>query len=174
MKIKLLNIIYFLLAALLVFVACEVDNTEYSSTPSIKFLNSEVGFGFDLIGNEVKLLTLEFYLIDGDGDFGLPESPEPPYVGDSAFNYFFDLYYIENSELILSPILEDSAKYYRIPYLPTYGLDPTLKANVYIDYEFTKTLFPYDSVMFAFYVMDRAFNKSNVEWTDTIVFTSGL
>lgn len=162
-----------LIIAASVFWACEVDSNNYSVIPNVEFVNAEASFSVDILGNETKKVSLEFYLIDGDGDVGLWEGIGLPYVGDSSKNYFSDLYFIKDGELFEDTLVLDSAKNFIIPYLGNFGLDNTLKANVIIDYEYTVgnvVDFPYDSVMYSFYVMDRLFHVSNVDWSDTIVF----
>jgi len=164
--------IFVILILLVVSQSCEIDKNRYSDVPFIEFIDSKESIGLDDLEVEVYKLQIEFYLIDGDGDVGLPNGELPsPYIGDSAFNFFPILYYFEKGELILDTIATiDTARNFIIPSVEKVGLDKTLKANVYIDFEYSVKLFPYDSIMYSFYVMDRAFNKSNIEWTDTIVF----
>lgn len=166
-----LNICYLIFIAF--FCACEIDSDKYQNTPKVEFLNSLDSIAHDPLGNLIKKIQIEFYLIDGDGDVGLYGGMGYPYVGDSSWNYFSSCYYIQNGEILEDTLLIDSVRNFTIPFIETQGLDETLKANVFITYEtLTASLFPYDSLLFSFYVVDRAFNKSNIEWTDTIVFAS--
>ncbi len=156
------------------FIGCEVDNGNYSKIPDIEFLNAKSGFSTDLLGNETKQVKLEFYLIDGDGNVGLSYHDTIfPFIGDSVFNYFSDIFYLKNGKWYKDTLVLDIAKDFIIPKLDEYlGLDKVLKANVFIDYEYTLqgNLFPYDTIMYSFYIYDRSLNKSNVEYSDTIVF----
>ncbi len=90
------KILYFIVS-LLIFVNCKKIN-DYSTTPSIEFVNSEVKTGTDLLGNKSYKVTLQFYLIDGDGNVGLPNNAGKPYVGDSAFNFFSQLFFLKNKQ----------------------------------------------------------------------------
>ena len=68
---------------------------------------------------------------------------------------------IDTSELLAPP-------YYRIPPLDREGQNPTLKGEISVDIEYLTI--DYDTLRYAFYIMDRAFNRSNVDSTDWIIF----
>jgi len=132
-----------------------------------------VEWGYDELGNKVKNVRLEFYVIDGDGDIGIDETEGYPYVGDSIYNFFCQFYSVSNGVVVKDSIMDDSSKRFTIPYIEGTGLDPTLKATVYIDWQITEqgeVGWPYDSVFCEFYILDRAFNKSNIALSDTILY----
>jgi hypothetical protein len=152
---------------LLFLQSCEVDHVDYPLEPQIEFLNTDVSIGQNVLGQSQVNIKLSFYLIDGDGDMGLTQYDSiPPYDA----NFFPSLYGIENGEM-----KEDTnliADKYRIPWVGDLGQDKILKAVIYIDFNYPfneQYPFPYDSVVYSFYLVDRALNKSNIAWSDTIV-----
>lgn len=165
-------IIYvFFLAAVFLCLKCELDTKKYSPVPAIQFLSSEVKKESGVPGFNFDVATIEFYLIDGDGDFGLGDGDTlPPFIGDSVNNFFFTQYLVTDGLLVEDTSLKITA--YKIPRIDIQGNDKTIKAKVYVDFEYdTKNNYdpPLDSLMYSFFVLDRALNKSNIEWTDTII-----
>lgn len=145
------------------FHGCEIDTKTYSDIPFIEFKSAQAELTTDLLGNHIKKVSLAFYLIDGDGDIGLTQyDTVPPYDA----NFFPTLFVLKNNEFV-----EDTSillSNYRIPYVGPPGQDPTFKAYVIVDFEYTDL--KYDTVMYSFYLFDRALNKSNIAWSDTLVF----
>ena len=71
---------------------------------------------------------------------------------------------------ILIPIQIDDIKIplnYRIPYMEPEGQDPSLKGEIKV--EFLYILFKYDTLLYDFYITDRAENESNVESTPVMI-----
>lgn len=162
-------IVFVLMFSFFLLVSCK-KVSDYSKTPSIEFKETKLTKTKDLLGNKVYRIKLKFHLIDGDGDVGLSKNMGKPYVGDSAFNYFSELFYMENNQWHKDTLILDSTKNFIIPYLDKFlGTSKLLKADIFIDYEYASLLFKYDSISYSFYVMDRAFNKSNIAFSDTIV-----
>ncbi len=152
-------------------IGCEVDENNYSIIPEIEFINTEHYYDIDTNGFSMDKVKLEFYLVDGDGDIGLRADMGWPYVGDSSMNFFPTMYVMSNGEFIQDTLLK--VKGYTIPYIDAIGLDKTLKANIFVDFEYSwRNVYPIplDTIMYSFYVLDRAFHKSNIANTDTIVF----
>ena len=60
--------------------------------------------------------------------------------------------------------------FYRIPYIePREGQNKILSGEIKIDFEYPTI--KYDTIMYDFYITDRALHKSNVESTSDISFT---
>ena len=141
----------------------DVPRVEYKSfilEPKINVLNQEILTG---------TLTLDFE--DGDGDIGFEASPDSLHLPDSLkYNLFLTLHEMVNrvyrevdtSELFTPP-------YYRIPPLDREGQNKTLKGEIAVDIEYFTI--EYDTLRYSFYLMDRAFHRSNVDTTDEIIFT---
>jgi len=147
--------------------SCKIEHIDYPPEPQIEFLNTNVSIGQNVLGQSQVNINLVFYLIDGNGDVGLTQYDSiPPYDA----NFFPSLYGIKNGKLTLDTTL--IANKYRIPWVGDLGQDKTLKATIYIDFNYPfneQYPFPYDSVVYSFYLVDRALNKSNIAWSDTVV-----
>ncbi len=160
------------LYCLAAFTACEVDNTQYPTTPQIEFIEAFTEIGTDDLGNQAKKVTIKFYLIDGDGDMGLTQADTvPPFIDEFAGNFFPTLYIPQNGEFVIDTT--QLTINYKIPYVGELGQDETLKAYILVDFGYTNTSavpFPYDSLRYSFYVVDRRLHQSNTVWTDTIRF----
>ena len=157
---------------IVIFSACPTPQ-QYSEIPEIKFKQVEL---YDTIDdpdleNPVKVYKLRFGIIDGDGDIGLNLEDTLGLEIDSIYvnNFISALYEIKNGDTIFIADSLDSYNY-RVPYVVPQGQNKTLIADIYINYEFLyqdDTLL-YDSVLFIFYMIDRAINKSNVEKTPVL------
>ena len=147
--------------------SCEIESVDYPPEPQIEYLNTDISVGLTILDQTQIDIKLSFYLIDGDGDVGLTQNDiYPPYDA----NFFPTLYGIKDGEMKIDTNL--IADKYRIPYVGDLGHDNTLKAEITIDFEYPYNdafPFPYDSIVYAFYMVDRALNKSNVAWSDTII-----
>jgi len=146
---------------------CELESVDYPPEPQIEFRNTQIEIGENALNQQQINIKLTFYLIDGDGDVGLTQNDiDPPYDA----NFFPSFYGIKNGIQKIDTTF--IAKLYRIPYVGDLGQDNTLKAEVSIDFEYPfndQFPFPYDSIVYSFYMVDRSLNESNVAWTDTIV-----
>ena len=58
---------------------------------------------------------------------------------------------------------------FRMPYIETSGQDQSLKADVIIKLEYPASIFNFDTIMYQFYIYDRALHKSNVASTPDLV-----
>lgn len=152
--------------------SCEIDDDNYSVIPDIAFLKSSHRYRIDTDGYSMDIVTIEFNMIDGDGDVGLfAYDTVSPFVGDSSNNFIYQMYVINDGEVKIDTILKENG--FRIPHAEQYGLDEVLKAKVIIDFEMPwRSIYPepIDSIYYSFYIMDRRFHVSNVEWSDTIIF----
>jgi hypothetical protein len=150
-----------------VLFGCEVESVDYPPEPQIEYLNTEVSTSKNILDQTQIGIKVTFYVIDGDGDIGLTQNDiYPPYDA----NFFPVFYGIKDG--VMNIDTNFVADRYRIPYVGNLGQDNTLKARVSVDFEYPyNDIFPfiYDSVVYSFYIQDRALNKSNIAWTDTIV-----
>ncbi|MBE9468130.1 MAG: hypothetical protein IMY72_07400 [Bacteroidetes bacterium] len=150
---------------------CCTKIESYPNTPEVHFKSYTTDRFIDNSDNDIKLAEIIFSFVDGDGDIGLRQSDSlEPYVGKYKNNFFSSLYiksngkYIEVKNIFLSN--------YTIPYIEPKGQNKTLKADVKITFEYTNsdTLFNYDTLMYKYYIIDRALNQSNIDSTCDIVF----
>ncbi len=116
------------------------------------------------LGNKEFIHSIYFKIIDGDNNFGVDTTEE--YYDDSLYkeNIFIDIYYQENGNIYPFPISFDANGL--VPAVPPVGLNDYFKALII--YDITITI-PYTfPVRYEFYVIDRDFNKSNVQVTPWI------
>lgn len=159
------------IAVVLAITACRKPQT-YSDIPAITFQSFTKQVTTDLLGNKILRGRLSFYLIDGNGDIGLHDSDttSPWSPGTEYFNNLHLTFYnVENGVNI-----EDTARStaYRTPYIEPKGQNKLRKCTIIIDidYEYdASNHLPFDSIMYTFYIYDRALNMSNIETTGLIV-----
>ena len=159
---------YILLIIIITIYGCG-EIISYPDTPEVSFKSYGLYISEDILGNKILLGKLEIDFTDGDGDIGLNQPPSEEYVPDSLkYNLFLSLHKIENMQPVKVEGDEGDLKY-RIPYIERTGQNKTIKGTIYIDIEY-KTI-DYDSIFYTFYLVDRGFNKSNVDTTRVIIFT---
>jgi len=135
--------------------------------PRIEFRSFQVIDTTDILGNNIKGGRLKFYFEDGDGNLGLrsAESGSP-----DTTNLFFTLYRKENG--LWNEVPDDDPikpSGYRIPYIERNGQNKILRGTVAITflYFFYEPL-SRDTVIYDFYIKDRAGNESNTASTPEI------
>lgn len=138
------------------------------AVPYIEFRNFTVFDTLDILGNQSKGARLLFYFEDGDGDIGL----NPP-TGDESdtTNLFLSLYRKINGELVPAPPNDQlGPSKYRIPYMERLGQNKILKGTIQVSlvYSFFN---PGDTIMYEFFIKDRAGNESNAVTTCEIVLS---
>lgn len=167
---------YFLSACSFLFLlACE-NVQDYPVEPYIEYKSHTAAIAFDAFGNKVKSVEIVFVLKDGDGDIGLSqdEAGTPPYVGEYINNLFPKLFAKEDSVFV--EVEEILVENYTIPFIEPRGQHPALKADIKVEFKYTLTSldegsdFPYDTIMYEIYMVDRALHKSNVLKTPEIIF----
>ena len=141
--------------------------------PYIEYTSFTVFDTLDQLGNQVRAGRLNFYFEDGDGDLGL-NAPED--IGDAdTINLFIELFRMEEGES--SPAPEDDpyrVKGFRIPYMEREGRNKILRGDISVDFSFYE-ISAEDSILYDFYIRDRAGNISNTESTSVIpVFFPGI
>jgi len=146
----------------------------YPEEPAISFTSITVTDSLDVLENPIKLVIINFHLIDGNGDVGLDSTYiDGPFHPDSAFhhNLIIKEFYRDNDRFVEVP-LPAGLKKYRIPDLTRSGQNKTLIADVSvkIEYPYNQALpLPYNEMQYQFYLFDRAFNKSNTDTTTSII-----
>lgn len=167
-----------LLPALLCMVSCQ-NKEDYPIIPQIHF--SCFLLEVDTAAHVARRGVLEFTFEDGDGDIGLPANYlQPPFDPGSKYYYNLIIKYFEkqNGKFVEVPLLSwnpDSGRYdtitfnARIPWLtPDLGdksISGTIQDTLFLD----NPLSDYDTIMFTFFIYDRALHKSNVDSTPPIV-----
>ena len=147
----------------LVCVACNRNLPEYSNIPEVEFLSAAT----TLSETNDRTVAFTFMLYDGDGNVGLEAADTAsPFIAEYQQNFYATPYYIENGVRYQLPYNFS----YRIPRLREEGNDKFIKAKVAIDFVIATASFPYDSVVFAYYVYDRGLNKSNIDTSSVITF----
>jgi hypothetical protein len=130
--------------------------------PRVEFRSFSVSDTTDILGNNAKAGKLTFYFEDGDGDIGLSSG----YSGvTETYNLFMNLY--RKTDGVMLPAGQQDPLYpspYRIPYLERLGQNKILKGEITITilYSFFESG---DTIMYDFYIRDRATNESNIEST---------
>ena len=141
----------------------------YSEIPEIGYKSFWLRDTTDLLGNRGLVGLLTFTFVDGDGDLGLMQPPDTAKPGDPNYhNLFFKIFTPVNG--LLTEIPEQDLAFplaYRIPYMEPEGPDMTLKGE--IEVEFNYLAFPYDTISYEFYIVDRAGHESNVENTPVFI-----
>jgi hypothetical protein len=145
---------------------------QYPDEPQITFKQFILSDTVDLLGNDLKRLSLRFYLVDGDGNIGLKDGDTTGiFHTDSLYNnnFFTSIYEIINGDTV--SVDEEYQRNFRIPYIEPQGQLKTLMADIYTDIDFSfqqNGELPYDSIYIEFYIVDRDFNISNVEHSPVI------
>jgi len=140
----------------------------YSEIPEIHYESFTLHDTTDLLGNPGFAGILTFSFVDGDGDIGLKQS-DTLNPGDSSYsNLFFTLFTMNKGNLVEVDSSELAFPLnYRIPFLDPVGKDLTLKGD--IQAEFMYVAFQYDTILYRFYLTDRAGHQSNTESTPLFV-----
>ena len=159
-----------LLKIILIFIsltACE-SIVSYPDTPIVNYKGFNLYRTTDILGNEILLGKLDIEFTDGDGDIGINQ-PDSANVADSLkYNLFLTVHEFKNG--VLSKIEGDEGRLnFRVPFMERIGQNKTLKGTITVDIEYK--ILEYEIIAYSFYLMDRAFNRSNTDTTQLIDFT---
>jgi hypothetical protein len=166
------RISFIVIFATILLAGCPLPTT-LPDVPRVEYKSFLLTEKVNALGNSILTGELVFDFEDGDGDIGFtPGSLDllGETVPDSLkYNLFLTLHEkvdgmyreIDTSELGLKP-------FYTIPELDRKGQNKTLRGEIKVDIEYLTI--DYDTLRYSFYIMDRAFNRSNVDTTDEIVF----
>jgi hypothetical protein len=166
---KGINIFFVLFSVWVLFYSCRKIQS-FPVIPSIEFQRFTIRdtFGTSL-GSQRKVGELVFSFVDGDGDIGFQSTTTET---DTIYDLFLTMYEKLSGEFFEVENLEPPLNYH-LPYIEREGQNKTLKGEIQvkIDYfELYKVLLNSDTIKFDFFIIDRAFHKSNVETTPEIVF----
>lgn len=160
--------LYFILIAIILTVSCKKIEQQ-DPVPMVEFTSFTIFDTTDILGNYAKGGRLKFYFEDGDGDLGL-NAPEGD-ITDST-NLIFTLYRKTDGIMVSTPAndpLQTSS--YRIPYMEREGVNKMLKGTIAVTF-FYLFYTDSDTIMYDFYIKDRAGNESNIAHTNEIVLSS--
>lgn len=154
--------LHLFILAVLCFCSCHTSYPEYDAVPKVEFLYAPVSTD----SSDYKV-AFSFMLYDGDGNFGLDaKDTTEPYIDSFQQNFHATAYSIHNKEYTQLPYSFS----YRIPRLRPEKQQKFIKARVSIDIVLAKSVFPYDSVFFTYFVYDRDLQKSNIDTSAIITF----
>jgi len=160
-----MNRFVFIISIFFLFQAC-TEEQEYPIIPEIKYNSFILYQKLNSYGDTILAGELKFTLTDGDGDIGLRTYDTlPPYDTSKVYLKLFEMM---NSTYV--EVQSEDTLNFRIPYLTPVGKSKSLKAEIIIEFEYLREPQLYDTVKYDFHIIDRAFNKSNVESTPNIVF----
>jgi hypothetical protein len=142
--------------------------------PKVEFRSFVLGEEPNDLGQIVLIGVLNFYFEDGDGDIGFEASFDSLQPDSLKYNLFLMEYErVDGKYRMIDTSDLDVKQFYRIPPLDREGQNKTLKGEieVKIDYYFPDKS---DTLKYTFYLMDRAYNRSNTDTTTEIIFDSWL
>lgn len=161
------KILTFLFTALLLLASCE-EIKRYPDEPTVEFESFNLYQSQDALGNTIYSGELSIRFTDGDGDIGMGQPDSLANADSLKYNLFLKLWTKQNNKWI--PDDQSSGlQNFRIPYIKREGQNKTLSGTITVSLEY-KTI-DYDTIRYTFYLMDRQFNRSNVDTTDEIIFT---
>ena len=149
--------------------SCE-ETVQFPDEPAVKYKSFTLYNSTDILGNSIVLGKLEFEFTDGDGDIGLnqPSVDNPPLQDSLIYNLFLNMYAMQDGKFQHIED-DDHISNYRIPFIKQTGKNKSLNGTVILDIEYKRIV--YDTIYYTFYIMDREFNRSNIDTTDIMVFT---
>ncbi len=165
--IKRIVLITTVLTALVIAISCETPE-QFPDTPEVSFQSFVFKDTVDILGNEIKRCYLTIKCIDGDWDVGLSETDTTGvFHRDSLYynNFFINLFAKVNGEFKEITVAVGN---YRVPYIKPPTHNKTYKAEIKVKLEYTQKLFPYDTIQYKFYLVDKKLHRSNVVLTPVI------
>jgi hypothetical protein len=165
------RIFYIMVIMALVLSGCPVPKT-LPDVPRVEFKSFILDYKINALNQEILTGTLTFDFEDGDGDIGFEAYEDSINMPDTLkYNLFLTLHERVNGKYRVVDTSElGSPPFYRIPPLDREGQNKTLKGEISVDIEYFTI--DYDTLRYSFYLMDRAFHRSNVDTTNEIIFTN--
>jgi len=154
--------------AILALSSCNQIDPVYPDEPVIDYQGFGLFIAVDQLGNKNLMGQLTFDFTDGDGNLGLPplvDTTELSLPDTIKYNFFLQLYDLQDFEYVQIPDEEGGVLKYRIPFLDKQPLKGTM------DLEITYPVIKYDTIFYTFYIYDRDFNRSNTDTTEVIVLS---
>ncbi|MDG2245628.1 MAG: hypothetical protein P8L71_04645 [Flavobacteriales bacterium] len=159
------NVFMTVILASLALAGC-LDPIQYPDEPVISFISLETG--------QTGTLTIGF--TDGDGNIGLAQgdtlAPFCPDTCEFYYNLFLEYYELQNGEwthIPLDPELGQVPFYYRVPEVTPTGQNQSLNGEIEIDMPAYFLITDFDTCRFEIKLVDRSFNESNIELTNSFV-----
>lgn len=155
------KVLFFSLVFTLCFATSCMNEADYPVEPQITFMS------FTTLLNDQNITEkgiLQFSFTDGDGDIGLYD-----YDTVAPYDYNFYINYYEKQKGVMTKVDLSFTMNSRIPILNSGGGKKSIKGEIADTLFINNPLSSYDTIMFEFYIMDRALHKSNVLRTPEIV-----
>lgn len=139
--------------------------------PRIEFTSFIMEKKPNVLGDSTWIGELRFDFEDGNGDIGIDTPYDSLNTPDSLlYNLFMTIHEKEEGEYVrIDPGDMETPPYYRIPPLDPEGQNKTLSGEILVEIQYL--LIEYDTIKYSFFIMDRAFHRSNVDTTTEIIFT---
>lgn len=164
------HFIPYLILALVLVSACESsDSHPYPDEPVVDYQGFSLFIMEDQLGNLSLTGRIRFDFTDGDGNVGLPPLPEntEPTLPDSVkYNFFLQLYDLQGYEYVKIPESEGGVLKYRIPELDKQPTSGTMELDI------SYPIIIHDTIFYTFFIMDRAYNRSNTDTTEVVVLST--
>lgn len=129
--------------------------------PNIEFISFSFIETLDVLDNPVLNGTLKFNFIDGNGDIGFDT------ISPRKNTIFLEKYKISNGQEVLVDLLIPLEFF--VPTIKITQPDIALKGEMYVNDLNEMSPILNDTIVYRFYIVDRAGNKSNVESTGPLV-----
>ena len=152
-KLSIKSPLIWSVCVLALLTAC-LQGTEYPPEPEIKYLSYTKTDSVNLLGQNKPFVVITFEFTDGDGDIGEVQN-------DTTKNMFLAEFGILNG-VRQTPVNLP----YTIPFVTPSGQNKSLKGEIDVDIHLLT--FPYDSVIYEIYIVDRGGNQSNIITTPII------
>ena len=157
-----------LFGALLLMISCNDIDPVYPDEPVVDYQGFGLFISVDGLGNNTLIGNLSFDFTDGDGNLGLlplVDTSDLSLPDTVKYNFFLQLYDLQNYEFVEIPDEDGGVLKYRIPYLDKQPLKGTM------DLKISYPVILYDTIYYTFWIYDRDYNRSNVDTTDIIVLS---
>ncbi len=160
--------VFGILTGLFLMVSCEKIAPVYPDEPVVDYQSFSLFASIDSLGNKTVMGRLTFDFTDGDGDLGLyplEENSDPDLPDSMKYNFYLQLYDLQNYEFVEIPDSKGGLLRYRIPNLdknPTKGT---------MDLDISYPIIVHDTIFYTFYIVDRSFNRSNTDSSEVIVLS---
>ena len=139
--------------------------------PRIEFTSFILGKKPNELGGSTWIGELRFDFEDGNGDIGIDTPYDSLNAPDSLlYTLFLTIHEkVDGQYTMVDPEDLETPPYYRIPPLDPEGQNKTLSGEIMVEIQYL--LIEYDTIKYSFYILDRAFHRSNVDTTTEIIFT---
>lgn len=117
----------------------------------------------------INMVRLSFELLDGNGDIGRADSTASA-TDTLAPGIHLWLYIPQGTVMVPSQDTAFRYLYYQLPEIEAYSTTGQIKADVDIAVNsYRSNIFPFDTIAYRYYVVDKSGNRSNTLFTDKAV-----